>query len=53
VASTSERYVDESDFSFENPRKSCRKIPKVWRNLEEIFKIYDSVRKELHDEKLI
>ena len=36
-----------------NPRKSWRKIPKAGGKLEEMFKMYDSVRKELQDEEFI
>ena len=36
-----------------NPRKSWRKIPKSGEKLEEMFKMYDSVRKELQDEEFI
>ena len=36
-----------------NPRKSWRKIPKAGKKLEEMFKMYDSVRKELQDEEFI
>ena len=34
-----------------NPRKSWRKIPKAGGKLEEMFKMYDSVGKELQDEE--
>ena len=36
-----------------NSRKSYRKIPNTCGKLEEMFKIYDSVRKELQDEGFI
>ena len=36
-----------------NPRKSWRKVPKAGGKLEEMFKMYDSVRKELQDEEFI
>ena len=36
-----------------NPCKSWKKIPKAGGKLEEIFKMYDSVRKELQDEEFI
>ena len=48
-----ERHVHESDFGFESRRKSWRKIPKAGGKLEEMFKMYDSVRKELQDEEFI
>ena len=48
-----ERHLHESDFGFESRRKSWRKIPKAGGKLEEMFKMYDSVRKELQDEEFI
>ena len=36
-----------------SPRKSYRKIPKVRLKLEEMFKLYDFIRKELQDEEFI
>ena len=48
----SERRADESEFSFD-PHKYWRKLPKAGWKLEELFKICDSIRKELQDEELI
>lgn len=54
VTIAEERRVHESDFSpVLNPRKCIRIITKAGRKLEEIFKMYDSVRKELQDKKFI